>query len=143
LPSLRGSHSSLDESHVPFYLLKFYFNISGVSGLSLTEIKDDLRELHPPSDDNDTDSDSSILSDDILDSVYPVQPRSAPRSALQLQDQFSSGNNVSVDEAMYLIRDISKSHKELFEKEKLREEWEIRCEVSVYLRIFVGAVCGK
>jgi hypothetical protein len=116
--------------HLHYLLLQLNCVDPGVSGLSLSEIKDDLRELHPPSDENDTDSDSSILSDDILDSVYPVQPRSAPRSALQFPDQFSSGNNVSVDEAMYLIRDISKSHKDLFEKEKLREEWEIRCEVS-------------
>lgn len=106
----------------------------GVSGLSSSEIKDDLKELHPQSDDNDTDSDSSQMSEDILDSVYPVQPRSAPRTAadylnMKYQDFSSSGNNASVDEALYLISDITKEHKELADKEKLREELELRCQV--------------
>lgn len=101
-----------------------------MSGLSSLEIKEDLRELHPQSDANDTDSDSSIISDDILDSVYPVQPRSAPRSAMQLQDYLTSTQNITADEAMYVIRDIGKAHKELMEKEKQREEWEIRSEVN-------------
>ena len=106
----------------------------GVAGLSTTEIKSDLKELLPPSEDNDTDSDSSLMSDDILDSVYPVQPRSAPRSAsdahgFRYQDYSTSGNNVSVDEALFLIKDISKSHNELYAKEKEREEFEQRCQV--------------
>lgn len=100
--------------------------------MSSSEIKNDLKELLPPSEDNDTDSDSSLLSDDVLDSVYPVQPRSAPRSAsdgLRYQDYSTSGNNVNVDEALFLLKDISKSHKELYNKETTREEYELRCQV--------------
>ena len=103
--------------------------------MSSSEIKNDLKELLPPSEDNDTDSDSSLLSDDILDSVYPVQPRSAPRSAsdgLRYQDYSTSGNNVNVDEALFLLKDISKSHKELYNKEITREDFELRCQVSLF-----------
>jgi hypothetical protein len=103
--------------------------ILGVFGLSTLEIKEDLHELHPPSDANDTDSDCSVISDDILDSVYPVQPRSAPRAAMQLQDYLNSSQNVTSEEAMFVIKDIAKAHQELMEKEKLREDWEMRTEV--------------
>lgn len=118
-------------------------------GLSTSEIKDDLKELHPQSDDNDTDSDSSMLSEDILDSVYPVQPRSAPRTAadyqnMKYQDFSNSGNNASVDEALYLISDINKAHKELSDKEKLREELELRCQVGILsMKLLQPILCNK
>lgn len=97
-------------------------------GLSTQEIKDDLRELHPPSDANDTDSDCSVLSDDILDSVYPVQPRTAPKTALQQHDYLTSTQNLTTEDAMFVIKDIAKTHSELMEKERQREEWEIQSE---------------
>ena len=120
-----------------------YCCVVGVAGLTLIEIKDDLKELIPQSDDNDTDSDCSLLSEDILDSVYPVAPRSAPRSAgnSSLPDYASAGSsNVSNDEAIYLINDISKTHKELYENEKYREEMEIQCEVRTYYLFLISFI---
>jgi 16S rRNA C1402 (ribose-2'-O) methylase RsmI len=48
---------------------------------------------------------------------------------MQLQDYLNSSQNVTSEEAMFVIRDIAKAHQELMEKEKLREDWEMRTEV--------------
>ncbi|KAJ1409517.1 hypothetical protein B484DRAFT_436013, partial [Ochromonadaceae sp. CCMP2298] len=88
-------------------------NLSGVSGLSVMEIKDDLREMQQPHED-DTDSDSSIKSEDILDSIYPVQPRKTPKASGADLGSFSYhggglglglGGGPSVEDALYFLKD--------------------------------------
>ena len=111
-----------------------------MSGLSTAEIKNDLKALRSEDIENDTDSDSnSIKSDDILDSVYPVQPRRTPKAASDLhtfhyQDN-SGGSSSNVEDALFFIRNISKSHKELFDSEKQREDLELYCQVRSPLQI--------
>jgi hypothetical protein len=101
------------------------------------EIDGDLNELKVQNEenDNDTDSDCSTKSEDILDSVYPVQPRKTPKSSADLnflnyQDSTGGSNTDNPENSLFLLKDISKSHKNLLETESQREELELYCQVT-------------
>lgn len=106
---------------------------TGVNTLNSNEIHSDLRELQKLSYNSDTDSESSIKSDNILISNYPVKPR----KGLQLpsngdsDDYFSNKeNSAEVNEALAFIKRLSITHKDLYDAELQREELEMMYEVS-------------
>ncbi|RYG65489.1 hypothetical protein EON64_11795 [archaeon] len=48
---------------------------AGITGLSLDEIRADFQDVTLQQPASDTDTDGSVLSEDIMPSVYPVKPR--------------------------------------------------------------------
>lgn len=113
---------------------------TGVSKLSESEILYDLKELSKNEESNDTDSDSSVRTEDVLPSQYPVKPR---KGLLQIgskdHDFYNEDshvgkdiNNAEVDEALYFVKKVSLSNKELQDAEQLREELENMYRVSLY-----------
>ncbi len=108
--------------------------VIGVSGLSDVEVYADLRELQHSLSPNETDSDSSVDSDDVLSSVYPVKPRKAIRLSrveVPSSEKYSETMSAEVEEALEYVKKLSMTHKELLETDSQREEMEITVEVSV------------
>jgi hypothetical protein len=117
----------------------------GVSSLTLDEIRSDIRSIlasktqdnnHINNDnylnhDAETDSDSSIKSDEISDSEYPVQPRNISKSdRVDTNDfRYNENNNIystatNIDGSLFYLDDIRRHRADLFEGERLREELE-------------------
>lgn len=100
--------------------------------LSKSEIKKDIKEIERSFLPEDTDSDSSVNSDDILPSTYPVKPRRTPRVTArnnykeqQLIDVSRDRTTLTAaDEALTYIRAIKASKKELHQAELERERYE-------------------
>lgn len=108
-----------------------------MSKLSEREIQYDLEELAKNEDSNYTDSDSSIRSEDIISSQYPVQPR----KGLHLdKDGDALGyfhhhggkeiNNAEINEALQFVKQIALSNREMQDAEQYREELESKFKVS-------------
>jgi hypothetical protein len=105
----------------------------GVFGLSKTEVKKDVREMERSMPD-DTDSDSSVRSEDVLPSSYPVKPRKTPK--VLARDKSPSRNYHhdeageheydyrTIEETLCFIDAIKKSKKDLFNAECERERLE-------------------
>ena len=129
-----------------------------MTSLNSSEIKHDLREMQrepsstPFAHANDTDSDSSsVNSEDVLDSEYPVQPRRTPsrrgamgvieslggayfdffhRSEVGGLDKGNMGMG-NVEHAICFVKDYMRDkHPELLEAENHREELEALRQVS-------------
>ena len=94
-------------------------------------------ELLNNEESNNTDSDSSIQSQEILLSQYPVKPR---KDLLPLDgrdhefssdDFYGSGEYdfAEVDDSVYYVKQVSLSNKELKDAEQEREELESMCRV--------------
>ncbi len=113
--------------------------MTGVSKLSETEIQYDLIELMQSEESNDTDSDSTIRSDDIVPSQYPVKPRktlmhsSGTDPELSIDDAFGvkEFDNTEIDEALHYVKKVTLAIKELHDAEQQREELESMCRVSL------------
>lgn len=132
----------------------------GVSSLTLAEIRSDIRSilsskaldnnhhihddnyLNHDAADNETDSDSSIKSDEILDSEYPVQPRNISKSDRVGANDFrynenNNNNNIystttNIDGALFYLDDIRRHRSDLYEGERLREELE-QCSLVIII----------
>ena len=118
--------------------------VVGVFGLSKTEVKKDVREMERSMPD-DTDSDSSVRSEDVLPSSYPVKPRKTPK--LLARDKSPSRNYHhdeageheydyrTVEETLCFIDAIKKSKKDLFNAECERERLESLQNVRIVLSV--------
>lgn len=84
---------------------------------------------------DDTDGDSSVESDDVVDSHYPVKPRRSIR-IVDRDDigEFDKLDNVSfeIEEALKLIKQLFISNSLLFEAENRREDLEIMSQVIYF-----------
>lgn len=105
--------------------------------LTESEVFSDLRELHRNASPSDTDGDSSVDSDEVMSSHYPVKPRKtfrlADREDLQASyDRFSDVNSPEIDEALMFIKKITASHRDLYDAECQREDIESTLEVSAF-----------
>jgi hypothetical protein len=102
----------------------------GVFALSKTEVKKDVREMERNVNE-DTDSDSSILSEDVLVSSYPVKPRKAPKVMIPVK-QISTGptdiereyDGKTVDQTLSFIDAVRRNKKDLHNAECERERLE-------------------
>ena len=111
--------------------------LPGVFALSKAEVKKDLREMEREMASPEEDTDSSIKSDDVLSSTYPVRPRKTPRRDRTLLAQSLSssdtsydfanvGSGTDIDEMLKYIQMIESTKPELLEIDKLREEKEVQ-----------------
>ena len=91
----------------------------------------------------DTDSDSSILSEDVLSSTYPVKPRKTPRGPAVQKQQAPTPSETDIGEREYdaktieqtlaFVDAIKRSKKDLYTAECERETLECQGVVSCYL----------
>ena len=109
----------------------------GVRPLSRNEIKKDLNDIDTSAL-SDNESTMSVLSEDILNSSYPVKPRRFPKSK---QNEISSQRNKNslpkesdldfnnVEETIDFLRVVEAAKPDIFEAEKERENLEIQYQV--------------
>ncbi len=138
-------------SQFPWTVLKFYFLFSGVGHLSSAEVSRDLEDLialrEAVNDGDETDSDGSVASVDILRSAYPVRPRVHPK-IIRRGDSTSFANRISqltsrgdrdqvtgveVEESLAFLKKMGKLHPALIELETIREKLENSCQASHHL----------
>lgn len=103
------------------------------------EIKKDVREMERNIND-DTDSDSSILSDEVLVSSYPVKPRKAPKIMVPVKPVNSGSTDIereydgkAVDQTLTFLDAIMQSKKDMYNAECEREHFENQCLVRYSL----------
>ena len=104
----------------------------GVTVLSKSEIKKDIKEIERCLN-SDSDSDSTIKSEDILPSTYPVKPRRTPKPSLkslkhpsQMDENEQDNSEVGNDEAFEFLKAVEASRPDIFDAEKEREKLEIQ-----------------
>jgi hypothetical protein len=101
--------------------------------LSVSEIKNDLALLRKC---YDSDSESSIRSEEVLTSEYPVKPRSNTQlkreNDLYQDENFKEINSEQVDLAFTVIKSILSQRKDIYDAEFLREDLEIAHQVSTF-----------
>eukprot|EP01038_Epipyxis_sp_PR26KG_P008529 gene8529-11529_t len=110
--------------------------LPGVYGLSATEVRNDFKEIKnngfiTRSTHSDTDSECSVLTEDVLPSTYPVKPRRILKAILgdtlkttnQLINE-SEKNGAEVDEALRFIKELNINNSDLYSKEAHRESLE-------------------
>lgn len=102
----------------------------GVFALSKTEVKKDVREMERNVNE-DTDSDSSILSEDVLVSSYPVKPRKAPKVMIPVKPISAGPTDIereydgkTVDQTLSFIDAVRRNKKDLHNAECERERLE-------------------
>lgn len=101
--------------------------------LSSTDIKKDIREIERCSH-SESDSDSSVLSEDVLPSTYPVKPRKNPKwiqprvTGAQDDDEIIFDKKTA-EEALAFLKVVKSSKRDLYERERERELLEIQNEV--------------
>lgn len=107
-------------------------------GLTKIEIKKDFREIERFLQEDDTDSDSSVRSEDVLPSSYPVKPRKTPRflnnrnpnsinqgnQGDELEDGNLSYDIKAADDAFLLLKTIKATKREIYDAEIERERLE-------------------
>lgn len=111
------------------------------------EIKKDVREMERNIND-DTDSDSSILSDEVLVSSYPVKPRKAPKIMIPVKVANSGSMDTeqydgkAVEQTLAFLDAIMQSKKDMYTAECEREQLENQCSVrcSSFFHIFIFSV---
>jgi hypothetical protein len=104
--------------------------------LSEQEIQADLNELLDFLDD----SDSSVVSAEILSSYYPVKPRKSQKreSILNVEEELPNFREIDsdlVDDALAFIKSLQSTRKDLFDAECNREELELLLQVN--WRLFI------
>jgi hypothetical protein len=110
---------------------------SGIFPLSKTEIKTDVREMERSMHD-DTDSDGSVLSEDVLMSIYPVKPRKVPKvNAIPRPSAMSAGEGEDgeydsklVEQSLTFLDAVKRNRKDLYNAECERERFESQGVVS-------------
>eukprot|EP01041_Mallomonas_annulata_P009070 gene9070-18792_t len=107
-------------------------NIPGVEALSKQESKKDLKEIERNLQE-DSDSEESIKSDDILPSTYPVKPRRTPKLANKpikisshIEDDNEDGRDIGLDECLEFLKAVETNRHDIFEAEKEREKLEVQ-----------------
>lgn len=104
------------------------------------EVLKDLREASQHQSggnlDDDTDSDCSFKSEDIVVSSYPVRPRTVPKIVHRDTSAFSSKQfhdlgeeGADVEESLLFLKHIAISNPGLVAKESQREKLENICQV--------------
>lgn len=100
------------------------------------EIHSDLCELQRIMSPNNTDTDSSsVESDQVLESHYPVKPRRTIR--LFEREEFvpelgQPETSPEVEEALKMLQLMNHSNRDIFDLEAEREELEGTCEVGYF-----------
>lgn len=131
-------------------ILWFPFQLSvvaiGVRALSRHEVKKDLYEIEY-FDKSDSDSSSSVLSEDIIASSYPVKPRRHPKARVELKPsgvvKDIESDQINMEETIEFLRLVETVKPEIYEAEKEREILEIRYQVwsslvPSQLRSYIG-----
>lgn len=98
--------------------------------MSVEEVKNDLRELQ--GNDEDTDSDCSVVSKDVLTSIYPVKPRSyrkipskdSASYSRRQEGEYENTGGAVFDEALAFIKNVHINHSALYNQELEREKLE-------------------
>jgi SOS-response transcriptional repressor LexA len=112
---------------------------SGVRPLSRNEIKKDLNDIDFSAL-SDNESTISVLSEDILNSSYPVKPRRYPKSkqnetppqrVKQSVPKESDVDLNNIEETIDFLRVVEAAKPEIFEAEKERENLEIQYQVTI------------
>ena len=115
-----------------FLVLVFLLYVrKGIFPLSKTEIKKDVREMERSMHD-DTDSDGSVMSDDVLPSTYPVKPRKTAKiplvqrpSAMSSADaEAAEYDSKMVEQTLTFLDSVKRNKKDLYHVECERERLE-------------------
>ena len=121
---------------------------SGVSALSKAEIRKDVREMEQMVN-SDTDTDSSIISEEVLVSSYPVKPRKTPKGpgsvqrALQVPLEAIVEKEIdgkTIEMTLAFIDTVKRSKDELYNAECQREFYENQSTVSPFADLHVHYV---
>lgn len=118
---------------------------TGVRPLSRSEIKKDLREMET-FDQSDTEG-SSVTSDEVVASFYPVKPRkvlkisstAVPSKAMEVSvesdkaavngDDDAGFDDMTMEETLDFLTCVETNRKDIYEAEKTRENLEIKYQV--------------
>ena len=122
----------------PVLVLLLYL-LKGIFPLSKTEIKKDVREMERSMHD-DTDSDGSVMSDDVLPSTYPVKPRKTAKiplvqrpSAMSSADaEAAEYDSKMVEQTLTFLDSVKRNKKDLYHVECERERLESQALVRFY-----------
>lgn len=104
--------------------------------LSRNEIKKDISEIECY-DRSDTESNSSVLSEDVLSSTYPVKPRRHTKPKVEQRVKQVVTKEVGdidqniVEETIEFLRIVENARPDVFEAEQEREELEIKYQVQI------------
>lgn len=98
-PRYDCKNSYLQDSLSTFNIVP-YDLFSGVCALSKLEVKKDIREMGQTAS-SDTDSDSSVHSEDVLVSSYPVKPRKTPKGPIITPQLINAGRSEVIIEKEY------------------------------------------
>lgn len=103
-------------------------NISGIFILSHEEIKNDLQEIGKIIGHIDIDSDSSVKSEEVLSSSYPVKPRKTPKNinAKSYSKEYTRTeyNSKAAEDLIAYIKSAKISNRSAYDAELLRERLE-------------------
>ena len=105
--------------------------------LTKNEVKRDIRDIERLMDD-ETDSDGSVKSSDIMSSNYPVKPRKTLKTPLRSdklnEDQGSNDEpadieDLSAEDVIDFMKIVESARRGVFEAERERERLEIKYQV--------------
>ena len=108
----------------------------GISSLTKAEIKRDIRDIERLLNE-DSDSDSSIKSGDILSSNYPVKPRKTLKVPIRMDSSLgddgaddsgedNTGEDLSTEDIIEFMKTIETCRRGVFEAEREKERLEIK-----------------
>ena len=104
--------------------------------LSRNEIKKDISDIEY-NERSDTESNSSVLSEEILNSTYPVKPRRHTKPKIEqrikqiiTKDIGDIDQNI-IEETVEFLRIVETARPDIFEAEKEREDIEIKYQVNL------------
>jgi hypothetical protein len=110
--------------------------IEGVRPLSVSDIKQDLREIEQNLYDGE--SDGSVLSDDILTAKFPVKPRKTfkipknPPPAPLSDEEKEPVVEESLDQAMMFLNNVETSFKQIADAESKRSALDVTFQVCIF-----------
>lgn len=120
---------------------------SGVYALSRFEVSKDVQEMEQTAN-SDTDTDSSIISDEVLVSTYPVKPRKTPKGPAAASKSTVSRpsdaeniaadyDGVSAEQTLSFFDFIGRTNKNLYAAECEREILDSQDSVSYSTSFYV------
>ena len=106
---------------------------SGIKPLCKAEIKRDFRDMEANLLASESDSESSVLSEECLPSVYPVKPRSIPKWNAQhtavSRDVSRDFDDANIQDTYDFFKIVEGVRSEIFEAEREREALELTYQV--------------
>lgn len=152
LPSIPGRWTLIEvKPKSPTLIILFSTFYLGIFALSKAEIKKDVREMER-SMHSDTDSDSSVLSEDVLPSTYPVKPRKTPKGTVTQKPPAGAVAEIDplereydskmIEQTLVFLDSLKRNKKDLYNAEVERERLENQSMVSTNVTYIFRQLIG-